>query len=260
MKYSRSIGKEPSLLRIVLVSVILHLIFVAMVTIPTKPKTRDYRPFSVKLVGPIEKYETGTIIQPPVEIKSKEIVKKVTIIEKATTPKVVKPIPQPKADMEVEIAKEAERLRAITKLAKTLEQEKNVAKEIERLRAISKLTKTLEQEKKREIQIRKERTIGTPKSAEVTGAAGESEDIVFYEDIIRQKIWGYWVHPNHNISGLETIISVIIRKNGEIKVREVEKSSGDLLFDRSAIKAISKANPLPPPPDGEMEIGLRFIP
>jgi len=39
----------------------------------------------------------------------------------------------------------------------------------------------------------------------------------------------------------------------------VEKSSGDLFFDRSALKAVTKASPVSPPPY-EMEIGIRFFP
>jgi TonB family protein len=53
------------------------------------------------------------------------------------------------------------------------------------------------------------------------------------------------------------VISIKIDSQGKVVSQEIEKSSGNILFDRSAEKAISKASPLPPPPV-EMEIGVRF--
>ena len=65
--------------------------------------------------------------------------------------------------------------------------------------------------------------------------------------------------PTYWEEGLEAIISVKILKDGTVIVQRVEKSSGNTLFDRSAIRALAKASPLPPPPY-EMEIGVRFYP
>ncbi|MCX5719973.1 MAG: energy transducer TonB, partial [Nitrospirae bacterium] len=75
----------------------------------------------------------------------------------------------------------------------------------------------------------------------------------------RKEIWQQWVFPDTGHKDLETIISIKIRKDGTITAQKIEKSSGNLIFDRSAIKAITKANPLSPPPY-EMEIGVRFYP
>jgi TonB family protein len=58
---------------------------------------------------------------------------------------------------------------------------------------------------------------------------------------------------------IEAIVSVKILKDGTARVQRIEKSSGNALFDRSALKALAKASPLPPPPY-EMEIGVRFYP
>jgi len=58
---------------------------------------------------------------------------------------------------------------------------------------------------------------------------------------------------------IEAIVSVRILKDGTALVQKVEKSSGNALFDRSALKALAKASPLAPPPY-EMEIGVRFYP
>ena len=53
--------------------------------------------------------------------------------------------------------------------------------------------------------------------------------------------------------------AIKILKDGTTIVQNIEKSSGNSLFDRSALKALAKASPLPPPPY-EMEIGVRFYP
>jgi colicin import membrane protein len=80
----------------------------------------------------------------------------------------------------------------------------------------------------------------------------------YYSKITRE-IWQQWVFPDTGQKDLETIVSIRILKDGTTIVQKIEKSSGNTLFDRSAIKALAKANPLPPPPS-EMEIGVRFYP
>ncbi|NCO68182.1 MAG: hypothetical protein COY75_04920 [Nitrospirae bacterium CG_4_10_14_0_8_um_filter_41_23] len=80
----------------------------------------------------------------------------------------------------------------------------------------------------------------------------------YYSKIIRE-IWQQWVFPDTGQKDLEAIISIRIKRDGAITAQRIEKSSGNTLFDRSAIKAIAKANPLSPPPY-EMEIGVRFYP
>lgn len=229
MKQSRSIGKEPSLSRIVLVSAILHLLFISLVVIPLKTKEKEFRTYYVTLVGPIRSPRVGRVPLP----KKK--------VSRTTKQKAVK-IP-PKADISL---KEIER----------------VAKEIERIRVISALKKRKKaREKTQEIQIGREKT--PDKLVQGTGIPGSESggDIHFYYSIIGQKIWQQWVVPDFKTSGLEMAkISIRISKDGKVISREIEKSSGNALFDRSAMKAISKASPLPPPPFGEMEVGLNFHP
>jgi len=80
-----------------------------------------------------------------------------------------------------------------------------------------------------------------------------------YYTKIRNHIWQHWIYPDTGQKGLETIISIIIMKDGTISIKKIEKSSGNPLFDKSAIRALTKANPLPPPPY-EMEVGVKFYP
>lgn len=80
-----------------------------------------------------------------------------------------------------------------------------------------------------------------------------------YEDLIASRIGQEIIFPETGESQLETIVLVKILKDGEIKIQDIEKRSGNTLFDRAALRAIEKANPVPPPP-GEMEIGLKLHP
>ena len=76
---------------------------------------------------------------------------------------------------------------------------------------------------------------------------------------ITQQIWQEWVYPDTGDKNLEAVIAVKIAKDGSVTVLGIEKGSGNTLFDRSALRAISKASPVSPPPYA-MEIGMRFYP
>lgn len=93
-------------------------------------------------------------------------------------------------------------------------------------------------------------------SSYITGKRGIFDD---YYAKIRNHIWQHWVYPDTGQKNLETIISIIVMKDGTILIQKIEKSSGNPLFDKSAIKALTKASPLPPPPY-EMEVGVKFYP
>jgi len=80
-----------------------------------------------------------------------------------------------------------------------------------------------------------------------------------YYSKITSEIWQQWILPDTGQKDIEAIISIRILKDGTITSQKIEKSSGNSLFDRSAIKALAKASPLSAPPY-EMEIGVRFYP
>ena len=90
---------------------------------------------------------------------------------------------------------------------------------------------------------------------------GQSQSSLFdsYYTKITGQIWQEWVYPDTGDKNLEAIIAVKIAKDGSVTVQRIEKGSGNALFDRSALRAISKASPVSPPPY-EMEIGMRFYP
>lgn len=97
-------------------------------------------------------------------------------------------------------------------------------------------------------------------------AARELIDLKYrlYYNMIWEKIRDAWVLPEGVTKGkkLEAIVALRIRRDGNIQNYWIEKGSGNAYFDQSAIRAINKANPLPPLPEDFrediFEVGVRF--
>jgi TonB family protein len=88
-----------------------------------------------------------------------------------------------------------------------------------------------------------------------------------YYGLIWAKIKEAWTIPKNLLEervDLETVIVVIIGKDGKVKRYWFEKKSGNDLYDQTAIRAIKKAEPLPPIPnelsEESLEVGIRFSP
>jgi TolA protein len=76
-----------------------------------------------------------------------------------------------------------------------------------------------------------------------------------------------WSLPENLPKGkteLETVIVVVIEKDGSVQKSWFEKKSGNNLYDQMAMRAIKKAEPFPPIPkelgDSPFELGIRFFP
>lgn len=80
-----------------------------------------------------------------------------------------------------------------------------------------------------------------------------------YYSMVINTIRQNWIFPESIDKDLLAIITIRIAKDGRVTIGRIEKSSGNALFDRSALRAITSANPLPAPPQ-EIEIGVRFMP
>ena len=245
MSHSLYIGKEPNFQKIIIASVIIHVFFITLVAIPLKSKKREYKSYFVNIVSPLE-------LRRSAKLASKS---KVASSIKAPIKKKAAPRRRVKADSGV-----------------TLESANRVTKEIERLRALSALTK---KKKDKELQLAKAQqtdealskaienirgkklasiSVGPGTSSQVSSVAKES-----YHALIIQQIQSNWVHSIFNSSDLEAIISFRLDPEGAVtndKIK-IEKTSGNVLFDNSAVKAILKASPFPPHPV-EKEIEVRF--
>jgi TonB family protein len=100
------------------------------------------------------------------------------------------------------------------------------------------------------------------------GGRSSREDMVFrlYLPQIWKSITQQWTLPEtlKGSTGLEATLILVVRRDGKILSHRFEKKSGNELYDQSLVRAIRKADPLPPFPDAypadREEIGVRFRP
>ncbi len=113
-------------------------------------------------------------------------------------------------------------------------------------------------------------TGGSPWGSTSGGSSEFQSKLNDYYNMIWAKIKQEWTLPGDLPKGgknLETIIVVVIERNGKIRKSWFEKKSGNAQYDQTAMRAIKKADPLPAIPrelsdepfttDG---IGIRFYP
>ena len=88
-----------------------------------------------------------------------------------------------------------------------------------------------------------------------------------YYSLVWAKIKESWTIPENLLKemvDLETVIVIIIKRDGQIEKMWIEKKSSNPLYDQMAVRAIKKADPLPSIPkefgENSLEIGIRFLP
>ncbi len=108
---------------------------------------------------------------------------------------------------------------------------------------------------------------GSPWGSSSGGGSGLESRLSDYYDSIWAKIKKEWTLPENLPKGrttLEATIVVVIDREGKIQKSWFERKSGNALFDQRAMRAIKKAEPLPPIPkefsDPTLEMGFRFHP
>jgi len=267
--------------RMFFVSLVLHgLAISALFFLPNLSSTRTfYSPvYSVRLVTPPPAPEAksegaqpapavpavpAVPASPPVAVekpKAKEKEKPVSLAPKKEEPKKEEP---KKEDSEKKITEAIDRLRQ-------KRESKNLESAIEKIRS---------EKESRQVEsaiegIRKKVTISSKGAVEShePSSRGASTDVMtikhkIYYNLIWKRIRSGWVLPDAALAGqknLEAIIGIRISPNGQIEDIQFEKKSGNPIFDESALRAIQKANPLPPLPPGfegeRFDVGVRFTP
>ena len=108
---------------------------------------------------------------------------------------------------------------------------------------------------------------GSPWGSPYGGSSALQSKLDEYYSTIWERIKKEWTLPGDLTKGkaeLETIIIIVIERDGKIQKSWFEKRSGNTLYDQSAMRAIKKADSLPPIPkefsDNIFEIGIRFYP
>jgi TonB family protein len=95
--------------------------------------------------------------------------------------------------------------------------------------------------------------LGRPSAAPTsTGSiAVDASDFPFtyYLRLIQSKIGERWSPPRAAAAGGErTVVLFEILRDGQVREPTVEQSSGNALYDQSALRAVAEASPFPPLP------------
>ena len=172
--------------------------------------------------------------------------------QKAAVPKIVKPAEKPRVETHTETRMKKE---SYTTTVKDRIEELKAIQKLEKLMALRKIIDI--GAKGRELQSKN--SSGAASRNNTTGIGGANAGGGDYYALVEAKIRQQWIYPETLDTDLETVVSIRVAKDGSITIEKVEKGSGNQLFDRSVLRAVTMASPLPPPLK-EMEIGLRFRP
>jgi TolA protein len=221
--------REPNLQKTTLLSIALHLIAFSITILVLKQSSHFVMPspYTVSLVSPNVLHKSS-----PGRGESARVVRDTTASITHTSMDM-----KSKKDMVDESQKIKEKISA-------LEAKKKIKKIMELRNMIS---------------LKAGANDRNPQTLSASSAQAKGDVFDDYYRKITKEIWQQWVYPNTSRKDIEAIVSIKILKDGTALVQKVEKSSGNALFDRAALKALAKASPLAPPPY-EMEIGVRFYP
>ncbi len=101
-------------------------------------------------------------------------------------------------------------------------------------------------------------TVGSPDGSGAISAASQ-----LYYERVRNAIGQEWKLPDQNVGSLETRVFLVVSRNGEVLNLQIEKPSGNSLFDEAAVRAIRKADipAMPPALDRpKQDFKIRFSP
>jgi colicin import membrane protein len=104
----------------------------------------------------------------------------------------------------------------------------------------------------------------TPRSARQNGetdgkrvdggnpGGGYGAEFLAYTQHIKQRVKEAWIVTERK-PGLSAVVRFGVDTTGEVLEVELAESSGDRAFDQTVLRAVRKANPLPPPPEAYRE-------
>ena len=230
--YDYSHSKKPPIIKMIMVSILFHFfIFSITLFIPVQIPTKISKRYNY--------YEVELVELPLTKMKKSLRPARVKKIRKVVPVKIKKNQHIIIAKKTIKIArreKTSDRLieEAIFKIKRRVKR-----KEIDRIeRAISRI--------KRKIKVGKDRR----SEAQII----EGFTLRLYKLEIENKIKNNWIYPaalvNLKKKDLEAIVILKVKKDGKIIKFWFKKKSNDIIFDNSVIKAIERANPLPPFPEG----------
>jgi colicin import membrane protein len=122
-------------------------------------------------------------------------------------------------------------------------------------RAISKIEKKVKTENNADYLNKTiaalDKKVGSSGPGSGRGGSAGSMALNMYRMEVETWIKSNWTYPD--VQEIEATVLVKIRKDGTVLETRFIKPSGNKLFDESVLKAIEKASPLPPLPEGYEE-------
>ena len=102
------------------------------------------------------------------------------------------------------------------------------------------------------VQADRRQTVETSHSTSPSGGGGGDTlrglPFILYTQEVKHRVKQSWIVAEHK-SGLTAVVRFGILADGEVVGVELAERSGDSVFDESAMRAVRKADPLPPPPE-----------
>ena len=271
--------REESWSKMFVVALLLHVVLLAAFSITFKraPRKIDLSSYSVNLVGDIGPAPSGgsKAAAPPAPAPVKKAV--------PVAPEPVKKAPPKEAVKAKPVLQPKENERSITPTKTKPAEEQKPAPPKKENRSLE--TASRDEVSSLDDKIRQMRTRtqymdvgGGSKTASVTGASGDSgmtgsggggsrpldPALQKYISDVWERIQQVWRSPGLAKKSLETDVTVRIRKDGRITDFQIDRRSGDRIFDEAVARTLRSVGDLPAIPASlnlpDIEIGFTFHP
>jgi colicin import membrane protein len=235
------------------VSFVLHIALVLFLSLNPWPTIVKARP------------EAYTVTLMPIPLQEPEKTSSLPVIKE----EIPKPVEKPKKDDIIEkIKKTLIKKEIVEKEKVSLKHLQEAIEEIRKKAALDEIQKKVSRREK--VEERPVVALTNPPSPSISSLKSPPEresKLNEYYGMIWVKIKEMWTIPENLLKEMadwETVVVITINRDGKIREMWVEKRSGNAFYDQMAMRAIKKAEPLPPIPkefgENTLEIGIRFLP
>ena len=210
---------------------------------PAKKKVAPQKPkVTQKEVKPIKAAKAAPKKKKTVKVAAK---KKATPTKKVQQKVPVKTTKKPKKEAQPKLAPSQEQL--------SQQKDTQISPQERDQQILAALEKIRQRVKEEDDQARPAKSSGNskPGASEQGDGSGAGAvrglQFILYTEQVKRRMKQSWIVAEQK-TGLTVIVRFGIQANGEVFAVELAQRSGDRVFDESAVRAVRKASPLPPPP------------